>query len=120
MRRMLAITIALLLGFTLTAPLFVASSSTMVPECCRRNGMHQPQPVQVRLVGDRQQRQQGLARRRGLVGGGDHHFHDCAGDGDGAHGSLQNQFPRTAVADHGANCFMHFSAGSGRFAGTQL
>ena len=40
MRRMLAITIALLLGFTLTAPLFVASSSTMVPECCRRNGMH--------------------------------------------------------------------------------
>jgi hypothetical protein len=40
MRRLLAITIALLLGFTLTAPLFVSSSSTAVPECCRRNGMH--------------------------------------------------------------------------------
>lgn len=34
-------TIALLLGFTLTAPLFVATTPATVPECCRRNGMHQ-------------------------------------------------------------------------------
>jgi hypothetical protein len=40
MRRLLAITIAVLLGFTLAAPLFDVSASTTVPECCRRNGQH--------------------------------------------------------------------------------
>jgi hypothetical protein len=40
MRRLLSMTIALLLGFTLVAPLFDVSASSTVPECCRRNGQH--------------------------------------------------------------------------------
>jgi hypothetical protein len=40
MRRLLAMTIALLLSFTLAAPLFDVSASATVPECCRRNGQH--------------------------------------------------------------------------------
>lgn len=39
MRRALAISITLLLGLTLAAPLFAASSSSL-PQCCRRNGAH--------------------------------------------------------------------------------
>ena len=40
MRRLPAIAIALLLSFTLAAPLFAIGTSTSLPECCRRNGMH--------------------------------------------------------------------------------
>jgi hypothetical protein len=40
MRRLLAITITLLLSFTLAAPLFVIDSANSLPECCRRNGRH--------------------------------------------------------------------------------
>jgi hypothetical protein len=39
MRRALAITIVLLFGFSLTAPLF-AVGATDLPQCCRRNGSH--------------------------------------------------------------------------------
>jgi hypothetical protein len=39
MRRLMAISITLLLGFALAAPLF-ANSSSSLPQCCRRNGVH--------------------------------------------------------------------------------
>ena len=40
MRRILAITLTLLFGFTLAAPLFALNALTDLPECCRRNGRH--------------------------------------------------------------------------------
>jgi len=40
MRRILAITITLLLSFTLAAPLFAIDSANSLPECCRRTGRH--------------------------------------------------------------------------------
>jgi hypothetical protein len=40
MRRLLAITITLLLGFTLVAPLFAFDAAGSLSECCRRNGRH--------------------------------------------------------------------------------
>ena len=40
MRRALAITIVLLFGFSLTAPLFALDSDSSLPACCRRNGSH--------------------------------------------------------------------------------
>ena len=40
MRRLLAITMMLLFGWTLAAPLFVADAASSLPECCRRNGSH--------------------------------------------------------------------------------
>jgi hypothetical protein len=40
MRRLFTIAIALLLSFTLAAPLFGASASTTLPACCRRSGAH--------------------------------------------------------------------------------
>lgn len=40
MRRALAITIVLLCGFSLAAPLFAVDSTSNLPECCRRNGAH--------------------------------------------------------------------------------
>jgi hypothetical protein len=40
MRRMLAITITLLLGFTLAEPLFAVDTASSLPQCCRRNGLH--------------------------------------------------------------------------------
>jgi len=40
MRRLLAITITLLLSFTLAAPLFAIDSNSNLPECCRRTGRH--------------------------------------------------------------------------------
>ena len=40
MRRLLAITMMLLFGWTLAAPLFVADAVSTLPECCRRNGSH--------------------------------------------------------------------------------
>jgi hypothetical protein len=41
MRRVLSIMVALLLSFTLTAPLYDASDASTVPVCCRRGGVHQ-------------------------------------------------------------------------------
>jgi hypothetical protein len=40
MRRLLAITMSLLFGLTLAAPLFAADAAGALPECCRRNGRH--------------------------------------------------------------------------------
>jgi len=40
MRRALAITIVLLFGFSLAAPLFAVDVASSLPECCRRNGSH--------------------------------------------------------------------------------
>jgi hypothetical protein len=40
MRRALAITIVLLFGFSLTAPLFAVAATDSLPQCCRRNGSH--------------------------------------------------------------------------------
>jgi hypothetical protein len=39
MRRMLSISMTVLLGFLLAAPLFADATSSL-PQCCRRNGMH--------------------------------------------------------------------------------
>ncbi len=40
MRRLLAITIAMLLGLTLAVPLFSVNAASNLPACCRRNGSH--------------------------------------------------------------------------------
>ncbi len=40
MRRGLAITIVLVFGFSLAAPLFAVDAASSLPECCRRNGSH--------------------------------------------------------------------------------
>jgi hypothetical protein len=40
MRRLLAITITLLLGFALATPLFTVEAAGNLPICCRRNGGH--------------------------------------------------------------------------------
>jgi hypothetical protein len=40
MRRLLAITLVLLFGLPLAAPLFASDSASTLPECCRRNGRH--------------------------------------------------------------------------------
>jgi hypothetical protein len=40
MRRLTAITIALLLGFSLAAPLLAVDAASSLPQCCRRNGLH--------------------------------------------------------------------------------
>jgi hypothetical protein len=40
MRRLLAITLTLLFGLTLAAPMFPAGASSNLPSCCRRNGDH--------------------------------------------------------------------------------
>jgi len=39
MRRMLSISMTVVLGFLLTAPMFADSSSSL-PQCCRRSGAH--------------------------------------------------------------------------------
>jgi hypothetical protein len=41
MHRLLAITIVLLFGLPLAAPLFAVDAARSLPECCRRNGRHQ-------------------------------------------------------------------------------
>jgi hypothetical protein len=40
MRRLLAITIALLFSFPLAAPFFAVDAAGSLPQCCRRNGQH--------------------------------------------------------------------------------
>jgi hypothetical protein len=40
MRRALSITIALLFGLSLAAPLFSVDAANSLPQCCRRNGSH--------------------------------------------------------------------------------
>ncbi len=40
MRRALSITIALLFGLSLAAPLFTVDAASSLPQCCRRNGSH--------------------------------------------------------------------------------
>jgi hypothetical protein len=40
MRRALSITIVLLFGLWLTAPMFAVDAASSLPACCRRNGNH--------------------------------------------------------------------------------
>jgi hypothetical protein len=52
MRRLLAITIALLFGLSTAAPLFAIDAESSLPQCCRRDGRHHCASLEMGTQGD--------------------------------------------------------------------